>query len=489
MNINSAIDGQQSTDTKLRLGFASTLCITTAITIISLWELHSVGNYTNHAIPLLLGLLLLAATLTIGLTYHISCELSGEITAAITMSEQIASSNFNAVSSSFGHTPLVSALKKMSDKLDTKRHATYSSEAQAKAIVETANDAIITIDDRGIISSANPSTEQIFGYQVSEMVGENISMLMPEPDKSQHDGYLKHHIDTGDKRIIGTGREVVGQHKNGTTIPAFLTVSRVTLGDKIIFCGVLHDLSKEKDNQKQLIQAGKLASLGTLTTGIAHELRQPLAVIQLTSENTLALIEEGETLTWQEVSDTFQQVVNNCDRMNRIVNHLRSFARDDDTQVMEAISLVDVLNSSFTLLDAQLHSHGIEVTTHIAEALPAIRGNAHQLEQILINLLTNSRDALTEIEEPAININIQQSGATITLTLADNGPGIPLEVQPKIFDPFFTTKEIGKGTGLGLSISHGIISDHNGTLSYSERQGGGAEFTLALPIIIDESDS
>jgi two-component system sensor kinase FixL len=490
MDAKSKQGNQQAIGLTLGLSFSAYLIITTTIVDTSLWNPQGLESHSNSTLLLFLGSLLLVTVISIVVTKRVTHEIKKAFNDAITITKQLAGGNFKvspSPQSSLESEQLISALKEMADELDVKLQAIYSSEAQAKAIIETANDVIITINDCGIITSANPSTIQTFGYQSDQLIGQNINMLMPAPYKSQHDSHLKHHLDTGEKHIIGIGREVVGQHKDGATIPLFLTVSRVNLSDEILFCGVLHDLSREKDNQKQLIQAGKLASLGTLTAGIAHELRQPLAIIRLASENTLALLEdEDEVVTSKEITTTFQQVVNNCDRMNRIVDHLRSFARDDDNQVMETISLTDVLDNSFTLLNAQLSSHGIDVTTNIAEGVPAIRGNAHQLEQILINLLSNARDALATVKEPIINIGIQPSGKTVTLTLEDNGPGVPLEAQSKIFDPFFTTKEIGKGTGLGLSISHGIISDHGGTISYSERSGGGATFTLTLPIAITE---
>ncbi len=240
-------------------------------------------------------------------------------------------------------------------------------------------------------------------------------------------------------------------------------------------------IAELKQTQTQLVQSGKLASLGQLATGIAHELRQPLTVIRLTSQDMLSMIEE-EDLSLEEIPAPLEKVLENCDRMNGIIDHLRSFSRKGENKMMEKINLESVIERSFILLDAQFRSRGIEVTTYVDKNLPPIKGNANQLEQVLINLLSNARDALEKHENPTVEINIRKEKNQVILTLADNGSGVPNDIQSAIFDPFFTTKEIGKGTGLGLSISHGIITDHGGTIKVSDSEGGGAKFTIALPV-------
>ncbi|MCF6282638.1 MAG: ATP-binding protein [Candidatus Polarisedimenticolaceae bacterium] len=236
-----------------------------------------------------------------------------------------------------------------------------------------------------------------------------------------------------------------------------------------------------QQTQSQLIQTDKLASVGTLATGIAHELRQPLMVNRLTIEELLTILEDGD-LELEDLPPYLQKMLGYCTRMDKIINHLRCYARDGEMTGMERTSLPKALENSFTLLGAQLRSRGIKITQTVAEEIPCIRGNANQLEQVLINLLSNAKDTLKKVEEPAIKISINSIDDNVVLNLSDNGPGVPEAIKPTIFDPFFTTKEIGKGTGLGLSISQGIIADHGGTIAVTDAEGGGAQFTITLPI-------
>ncbi|MBF0454850.1 MAG: HAMP domain-containing protein [Magnetococcales bacterium] len=236
-----------------------------------------------------------------------------------------------------------------------------------------------------------------------------------------------------------------------------------------------------KTTQDQLIQSSKLASLGTLATGIAHEIRQPLTIISLTAENATNLIDDND-YDLESAYLVFKKVMKNCARINHIIDHLRSFARKGETQNRQAVDLVKVVESSFTLLEQQFSGRGVTINQTVTANLPPTFGNANQLEQVLINLLSNARDALEGVANPTLTIDISQEENRIILSVEDNGPGIDETVQGEIFDPFFTTKEVGKGTGLGLSISHGIIEDHGGTITVSNTHGRGARFVLTLPV-------
>jgi C4-dicarboxylate-specific signal transduction histidine kinase len=241
-----------------------------------------------------------------------------------------------------------------------------------------------------------------------------------------------------------------------------------------------------RDKQEQLVQAGKLATLGELTTGVAHELNNPLNNIGLFVGNAVDLIELAVTEKGQivrELGHAMQQV----SKATQIISHLRTFGRAAPAS-REAISLRQVIERALSLMQEQLRLREIEVTVDLGPEEPVVLGNAIQLEQVFINLLTNARDAVVESRRRAIRISGVVSAGAAEITVADSGTGIPPGLEQRIFDPFFTTKEVGKGTGLGLSITYGIIKEHGGTISVVSPPGEGATFLIHLPLAPAETE-
>src|SRR2546430_12674339 len=235
-----------------------------------------------------------------------------------------------------------------------------------------------------------------------------------------------------------------------------------------------------RDKQEQLVQAGKLATLGELTTGVAHELNNPLNNIGLSVGNAVDLIELAVTEKEQivgELDHAMQQFSN----ASEIISHLRTFGRAAPVS-REPTSLRDAIERALSLMREQLRLRDIEVTVDLGAEDPVVVGNAIQLEQVFINLLTNARDAVAESPRKQIRIAAAAGGGAVEVSLADSGHGIPPGLERRIFDPFFTTKEVGKGTGLGLSITYGIINEHGGTISVVSPPGEGATFLIPLPL-------
>ncbi|PYN82771.1 MAG: two-component sensor histidine kinase [Candidatus Rokuibacteriota bacterium] len=235
-----------------------------------------------------------------------------------------------------------------------------------------------------------------------------------------------------------------------------------------------------RDKQEQLVQAGKLATLGELTTGVAHELNNPLNNIGLFVGNAIDLIELGATDRGQivrELRRTTQQV----HKATEIISHLRTFGRAAPVS-REPISLRQVIESALSLMQEQLRLREIKVMVDLGSEDPVVVGNPIQLEQIFINLLTNARDAVADSPHKAIRISGSVGSASVEIAFADTGKGIPAGLERRIFDPFFTTKQVGKGTGLGLSITYGIVKEHGGTISVSSPPGEGATFLIHLPL-------
>ncbi len=235
-----------------------------------------------------------------------------------------------------------------------------------------------------------------------------------------------------------------------------------------------------REKQEQLVQAGKLATLGELTTGIAHELNNPLNNIGLFIGNAIDLITMGEVDSdhvLRELSSAMQQIR----KANEIISHLRTFGRAAPVS-REPVGINSIIERSLSLMWGQFHMRQIEVELHLSPEDPIVIGNAIQLEQVFINLLTNARDALEEVPVKKITVSCTVEHDTVHLSFADTGPGIPQDLEQRIFDPFFTTKDVGAGTGLGLSITYGIIQEHHGTIFVDRHPDSGAVFRIDLPI-------
>jgi C4-dicarboxylate-specific signal transduction histidine kinase len=242
-----------------------------------------------------------------------------------------------------------------------------------------------------------------------------------------------------------------------------------------------------RDKQEQLVQAGKLATLGELTTGVAHELNNPLNNTGLFVGNAIDLIELGAADKGQIVRE-LRQAMQQVSKATQIISHLRTFGRAAPVS-REPISLRPVIERALSLVQEQLRLHEIEVTLDLGPKEPVVVGNPIQLEQVFINLLTNARDAMVDSPRKAIRISASVGSAAVEIAFVDSGHGIPSGLEQRIFDPFFTTKEVGKGTGLGLSITYGIVKEHGGTISVASMPGGGTTFLIQLPLPADKETS
>ncbi len=244
-----------------------------------------------------------------------------------------------------------------------------------------------------------------------------------------------------------------------------------------------------------LIQAGKMATLGEMATGIAHELNQPLNVIRLGCDYVVKKTKTGQILSQEDLVNLTRELTFSVDRASRIINHLRQFGRKADDS-MGPIDLNMPIRNVFTLMGTQLEAQGIRWELGLDYHLPQILGDANRLEQVFINLLLNSRDAMLAEEKARpqgpkakiVKIESRLVGSRVVVTVSDTGPGVPEAIKNKVFEPFFTTKKTGEGTGLGLSISYGIIREHHGTIEIDSGKTRGATFRLTFPVLKAESD-
>jgi two-component system NtrC family sensor kinase len=248
------------------------------------------------------------------------------------------------------------------------------------------------------------------------------------------------------------------------------------------------DISDIVETETKLIQAGKMATLGEMSTGVAHELNQPLNAIKLGSEFLLTMTEQGRAIPETHFQEVAAEISKAVDRASAIIDHLREFGRKSMVS-KQKIDVNRAVRGVFTILGQQLKVHGIEVITDLDDTLPSILADENRIEQVLVNLVNNARDAVEARREGGmedspgvLTIRSFMEGDRVVVTVADTGVGITPKVQDRVFEPFFTTKEVGKGTGLGLSISYGIVRDYDGTIDFETAEGVGTTFKLSFPM-------
>ena len=347
--------------------------------------------------------------------------------------------------------------------------------ARSRAVLNTAVDAIITIDARGLIVSINPATLRMFGYEEHELRGSNVSRLMPEPYRSEHDHYVHRYLEDGQPRIIGVGRQVSAKRKDGMEFPVHLAISEFSVGTSRFFTGIVRDLTDLDHVQKQLLQSERLAAIGQMVTGLAHESRNALQRAQACLDMlTLDLQDQPEQLDLARRAKTALQ------DLHRLYEEVRGYAapihlefRDHDLRLTwrkEWENLADVRKNRNFVLTEEVLCESCRCDVDI-----------HRMEQVFQNILENAivacnNEGMIRVRCSPNSLNGQPA---VCVAISDNGPGMPAEVCNRIFEPFFTTRQ--KGTGLGMAIVHRIISAHGGVISAGTSSQGGAEICLTLP--------
>ena len=359
-------------------------------------------------------------------------------------------------------------------------------EALLRAILETSPDGLITIDEDGIIQSFNPAAERMFGYNAAEVIGRNVSCLMPSPYREEHDGYLARFLRTGERRIIGIGREVLGQRKDGTIFPHELTVGEVKAGGRRLFAGFLKDVSARQQSeqrlqelQAELVHVARLSAMGEMASAIAHELNQPLTAIINYAQTARAVVKRRPGEDAGGLASLLKKTVEQADRAGQIIRRLRQFiAKGETDRALEDINTVVEEASALALVGTR--GKGIAVRRVLGEGLPPVLLDKIQIHQVITNLIRNSVDALDGVKQREIVISTRRAGQdSIEITIADTGPGLAPEVADRLFQPFVTTKPAG--LGIGLSICRSIVDAHGGRLFASDNPGGGVVFHVHLP--------
>lgn len=351
--------------------------------------------------------------------------------------------------------------------------ALRQSEALNRSIVETAVDGIIVIDEHGIIESFNPAAERIFGYTATQVNGRNIVILMPSPYKEEHDSYIARYLRTKQPRIIGIGREVMGRRKDGTTFPMELSVGEMQVNDRRVFTGIVRDITARKRATEELQRADRLALVGQLASGLAHEIGTPLNVIAGNAE-----LLKMDLLAQHIPTESLDAIVRQTDRITGLLQQLLTFARADN-QTMRPFSLHDPLSHSLRLLETRLSRERITTTVDIPVDLPLLWGISDQIEQVFLNILVNAWHAMPDGGTIAIQASEIETGQ-VRVLFRDTGVGMSPEAIEKACEPFYSTKG-DKGTGLGLAICKQIVDHHQGRLRLESSPGAGTSVIIDLP--------
>ena len=360
-------------------------------------------------------------------------------------------------------------------------------EAHLRSILATVPDAMVVIDERGIILSFSAAAEKMFAYQEDEVVGRNVKMLMPSPDRERHDQYLVNYLTTGKRKIIGIGRVTTGLHRDGSTFPMELSVGEAWLGERRIFTGFIRDLTERQetlhrlqDLQSELAHVGRVSEMGTLASSLAHELNQPLTAVATYCESARDLLDnkpDAETLAM--VREALDEAAEQAVRAGQIVRRLRDFMSNGEME-RQVESLQRLINEANALALVGSREHGIDVQQSLDPDADLVFVDRIQVQQVLVNLIRNAIDAMMEAKIRSLTVSTRpQDDGLVRVTIADTGSGISDAVAPQLFLPFVTSKE--NGMGIGLSICRTIVEAHGGRIWFEPGEAGGTEFHFTLP--------
>jgi PAS domain S-box-containing protein len=364
------------------------------------------------------------------------------------------------------------------------------SEELLRSVLGSVLDAIITIDERGVIDSVNHAAERLLGYSVAELVGQNIKLLTPEPYRSESDDKIANYLRSGVTRSIGPGYELEVRRKNGSQFPAEISVTEFWLDDIRHYTGVVRDITDRKRLESQFQQAQKMEAVGRLAGGVAHDFNNLLTIINGYGDLLMAAIppthpQHNALLAIREAGE----------RAAGLTAQLLAFSRKAIIEP-RVIDLNDIVSQSERLL-RRLIGEDVLLATALAPGLHRVKADAGQLEQVVLNLAVNARDAMPRGGQLTIETTNAEvvpgmaaypdlkPGRYVQLAVTDNGTGMTDSVKSKLFEPFFTTKEVGKGTGLGLSLVHGVVKQSGGHISVYSELGVGTSFKILLPGILD----
>ncbi|MDY6925098.1 MAG: PAS domain S-box protein [Pseudomonadota bacterium] len=363
-------------------------------------------------------------------------------------------------------------------------------EAHLQSILATVPDAMVVITERGLMQSFSPTAERLFGWSADEVLGRNVKMLMPEPYQQQHDDYLDRYLTTGERRIIGMGRVVVGERKDGSTFPMELAVGEMISGDQRFFTGFVRDLSERQQTeqrlqelQSELVHISRLTAMGEMASALAHELNQPLSAMANYLKGSLRLL-DAETVPRDRLKDAIGKAGDQALRAGDIIRRLRDFvARGEAERRVESLPKLIEEASALALVGAK--EHGVRVLFRFSPEVDLVLADKVQIQQVALNLIRNAIEAMDNGKRKILEIRLDPlEDEYAQVTVADTGSGISPDIADQLFQPFVTTKRTGMG--VGLSISRTIVEAHGGRIWVEPNPGGGTRFCFTLRSVGEE---
>ena len=359
--------------------------------------------------------------------------------------------------------------------------------AAQQALMDAFVEGIVVIDANGTIERTNTATEDMFGYAREELIGEKVSILMPDPDSENHEKYIHHYLSTGIAKIIGIGREVEAKRKDGSLFPAHLAVGEVGWRGTVRFIAMMRDLTDYKQAEERrlrlhtdMITASRLTTMGEMAAAMAHEINQPLAAIANYASAGIRLLDQDND-NREDIGVALRGINEQAHRAGEIIRRLRTFVRPELVS-RDFASLHQIVEEIRPLAELDARANSIALAIDVPEDLPEIEVDQLQIQQVILNLLRNGIDAMHDAapEDRQLTLSGSRSSSdSVCIDVVDRGPGIPDDVSRNLFRPFFTTKS--SGMGMGLAICQSIVNSHGGTLSYANNLDGGATFSVTLP--------
>jgi two-component system sensor kinase FixL len=395
---------------------------------------------------------------------------------------------------------LVASIALLAEVLQRTREAGRQSLAQMtaqaahlKSVLDTAPDAAVVSNPNGIIVSFNAAAVRQFGYTEQEAIGQNLRILMPEPYQSEHDSYISRYRQTGERRIIGIDRVVVGKRKDGSTFPMKLAVGETQSEGKRYFTGFIRDLTEREESearlqaiQAELARLARLNEMGEMASTLAHELNQPLSAISNYVHGCSRLLRDMDDELASRMRDALDEAGRQSLRAGQIIRHLREFVTKGETEKI-ATNIRKLIEEAGALALVGSREKGVRAVFDFASNAEEVMVDHVQIQQVLINLMRNAIEAMKDAPVKELIVRTERSGpGEIRITVADTGPGIAEEISAQLFKPFTTTKP--GGMGIGLSISKRIVEAHGGRMAVLSNAAGGATFEFTLPEYEETTD-
>ena len=374
----------------------------------------------------------------------------------------------------------------------TNRSTPEEDAARWSAVFDAVVHGVVTIDHQGMIRSVNQACQFIFGWPEAELIGHNVKMLMPSPDQERHDRYIRTYLDTGQRRIIGVGREVLAQRKDGSTFPIHLSVGEYRSSEEHGFVAILHDISAQHQAEEttriqrdRLERMDRISLAGEMASGIAHEVNQPLSAIANYSR-ALQYMLDVKASDPQELRDTVDKIRSQSHRAGEIVRRMRDFLSRHVTEPGPT-SINEIVDEVLSFARLASGPTLVRLRTKLEDDLPKIFFDRVQLQQVILNLVNNAVEAIEPGKPGKVKIrSFSEDPAIVTLHVIDNGPGIPAEIEDRLFEPFFSNKH--HGTGMGLAISRSIVESQGGTLGFVRNPDKGVTFFAQFPAMQAEGE-